>query len=183
MNKKRESEDLEKLQNPYDMEMKNVLQLGKMSYEMEEHREQSLISQSNSMLTAFSLYSAALLMALPILISYSGVPVSWLLSASILVITPVFSSLILTILAQWRFGYQTMYNGEAFMNAIESDFDSYKSQGDYDYQMMLQLTRVQSSKQKNNDKRLNFIKAAMILFLISCGMLLLSGIVFFILCV
>ena len=36
-----------------DLMMDNIVQFGKFSYELEDKREQSLINQSNQMLTAF----------------------------------------------------------------------------------------------------------------------------------
>lgn len=39
---------------------RNIVELGKFSYDLEEKREQSILSQANQMMTAFSIYSAAL---------------------------------------------------------------------------------------------------------------------------
>ena len=45
------------------LRLKNVVEFAQFSYELEDKREQSLITQSGQMLTAFSVTSAALLMA------------------------------------------------------------------------------------------------------------------------
>lgn len=161
--------------------MKNSVAFAKLSFDLEERREQSLISQSNSMLTAFSLYSAALLMAIPILIVHSPVPDHQILSCALLVFIPIVASLFLTLLAQWRYRYQTMQTGDVFRLEIENNLNAYKYQYQYDYQMIQQLTIVQNSKIKINNKRLRFIQAAMVLFLISCGILVSFGILFYIL--
>ena len=42
-----------------ELKIKNALNFGRFSLELEEKREQSIITQSSHMLTAFSLFSAA----------------------------------------------------------------------------------------------------------------------------
>ena len=100
---------------------RNIVEIGKFSYDLEEKREQSILSQANQMMTAFSIYSAALLMVLPILIDETVIPHSRLLIASIHLFLPLIASLVLAVLAQWRFSYQTMKTAQEFQEEIEAD--------------------------------------------------------------
>ena len=52
----------------FALRMGNVKDFAKFSYELEEKREQSIVNQTGQMLTAFSVTSATILMAVPILI-------------------------------------------------------------------------------------------------------------------
>ena len=80
-----------------NMMMSNIVKLGKFSYELEEKREQSLIAQSNQMLTAFSVFSVALYMALPIIISVNTALANQVLFCAGIVSLALISSLILAI--------------------------------------------------------------------------------------
>ena len=61
------------IKDPDLLRMENVREFGKFSFDLEEKREQSILNQSSQMLTAFSLFSAAILMALPIMTEYSAI--------------------------------------------------------------------------------------------------------------
>lgn len=50
------------------LRLKNAVEFGRFSFELEEKREQSIIQQSSQIITAFSIASAAVLMAVPIII-------------------------------------------------------------------------------------------------------------------
>lgn len=164
-----------------DMKMRNALSFGRFSFDLEEKREQSIITQSSHMLTAFSLFSAALLMAIPIVIDHTSIPDNQVLSAAGLSFITFIASLILTIVAQWRFKYQTMKTAEQFRDEILSNESTYQYQSQYDYQWIIQITEVQKSKKKNNDRRVGLIKAAMICFLVAVGILVGASILFTIL--
>ena len=70
----RSDADIKKALEETSLRLKNVVELGKYSFDLEEKREQSLISQSGQILTAISLFSAGILMALPILLTYTSIP-------------------------------------------------------------------------------------------------------------
>ena len=164
-----------------NLRMGNVREFGKFSFELEEKREQSILNQSGQMLTAFSLFSAAVLMALPLVADYTSIPDGQAFCLSVVVLVPLVASLLLAIVAQWRFKYQTMINAREFENEIFRNKDSYKEQSDYDWQWVYQLTAVQDSKKTNNDKRVKLVKASMICFLVSVGVLVVGNMFFFIL--
>lgn len=156
----------------------NIVELGKFSYDLEEKREQSILSQANQMMTAFSIYSAALLMVLPILIDNTVIPHSQLLIASILLFSPLIVSLVLAVLAQWRFSYQTMKTAQEFQEKIEADAEHYQHQAQYDDQWINQINAIHISKKNNNDRRVKLIISSMICFLLSVGLLLVFGVLF-----
>ena len=150
---------------------KNAVEFGKFSFELEEKRGESLIANSGHMLTAFSLYSAALLTLLGVLLNNSIISRTHLFSASTCIAAPLVLALVFTILAQWRFGYKTLIDATAFKAAFEKESKNYCEQYQFDYQFIIQLHKVQSSKKNVNDKRLFFIRAAMICFLLSVSIL------------
>ena len=105
---RQDEQDLEALR------MKNVREFGLFSFELEEKREQSILNQAGQMLTAFSLFSAAILMALPLVADYTNVPDGQAFCLAVVVLAPLIASLVLAILAQWRFKYQAIKNAEEF---------------------------------------------------------------------
>lgn len=156
----------------------NIVELGKFSYDLEEKREQSILAQANQMMTAFSIYSAALLMALPILIDQTAIPHSRLLIASIHLFLPLIISLVLAVLAQWRFSYQTMKTAKEFQKEINANTDKYQYQAQYDEQWINQINAIHISKKKNNNLRVNLIIASMACFMCSACLLLIFGALF-----
>lgn len=160
---------------------KNVVEFGKFSFNLEERREQSLITQSGHLLTVISILSAALLMALPILIENTVVPKNHILIATGIVFAPMVFSMILCVIAQWRFGYQTMMNASDLQIRIQADLSSYTSQAQYDHQWVDQLTEIQKSKKKNNDIRVCLIKASICLLLIAVVLMIEAWLLFIIL--
>ena len=169
---RQDEQDLEALR------MKNVREFGLFSFELEEKREQSILNQAGQMLTAFSLFSAAILMALPLVADYTNVPDGQAFCLAVVVLAPLIASLVLAILAQWRFKYQAIKNAEEFETELYRKRDEYKEQYAYDWQWVYQLAAVQKS---NNDRRSHLVRASMICFLVSVGILVVGDIVFFIL--
>ncbi len=161
--------------------MKNVTEFGRFSFELEERREQSLITQSGHLLTALSILSAALLMALPILIEHIVVPKQQILTSAGIVFLPMLISAVLCVLAQWRYGYQTMMNAAELQGKIQTDISSYPTQAQYDFQWIDQLTEIQKSKKKNNDHRVRLIKAAVISVITAVGLLMFAWLLFIVL--
>ena len=159
-----------------DMQMYNIVKLGKFSYELEEKREQSLINQSNQMLTAFAIFSAALYMALPILIDVNNTLTNKILFCAGIISLFLIASLVLALLAQWRYIYATMNNIKEFHNALKKEPDNYKRQANFDKQWEEQIFSIHTSKKKLNDKRARLITTSMSLFLIAIGAVMVSAI-------
>lgn len=161
------------------LRLSNAVEFGRFSFELEEKREQSIITQSGHMLTAISLYSAALIMLLPLVVGLQCVSFSYLWGASATIFLPLLVGFVCTLLAQWRYKYDTVIDGKSFLQHFETDGSNsyYRDQSDFDYQWTEQLSAVQKSKIRVNDIRCNFIKAGMISFLISIAFLLVAWLV------
>ena len=159
------------------LRLKNIVEFAKFSYELEDKREQSLINQSGQMLTAFSVASAALLMAIPILIEQTGINKHMILTTAGIVLTLMIISMVFAMVSQWRFKYITMMNGEELLQKIEADKSHHLFQPQYDYQWVDQLKAIQDSKKKNNDKRYLLIHASMIVFFAAVATLVICSII------
>ena len=162
-----------------NLRMENAVEFGRFSFELEEKREQSILTQAGQMLTAFSLFSAAILMSFPLVADYTGVPDIYAFYLSAVSLFPLILSLILAILAQWRFKYQTVKSPKNFTEELKSNYMDYSNRSDYDWQWIYQLDAVQVSKRKNNDLRAHLVGASMVLFLMSVGILLVGNLAFF----
>lgn len=158
----------------------NVVEFGRFSYELEDKREQSILAQASQMMTAFSVCSAVLLMGLPVLLEYLKIPDAKLLVAAAICLLPLMASLLLALIAQWRFKYQTMQPIGTFQKEIENAPESYQYQAQYDCQWIYQISSLHESKKKNNDLRVRLLIASMICFIISMGILVLSALVLWI---
>ena len=169
--------------NLANLMMKNIVDFGRYSFELEEKREQSLLNQSTQMLTAFSVFSVALLMILPVIIDINNELTGRLLFCTVIVSLPLVTSLILALLAQWRYKQDTLRDIEVFYNEINDNHKDYQAQVQFDFQWKEQFRQVHNSKKGVNDKRVKLIIASMIMFFIAIGAVLLSfiGIVFSIL--
>ena len=98
---------------------KNVVEFAKFSYELEEKREQSLLNQSGHLLTLFSVSSAVLFTAVPVLLSYTNFDKGRILLFSGISLTILLVSMLLAVISQWRFRYETMMNGEELLLKIK----------------------------------------------------------------
>lgn len=154
-------------QETASMMIEEIVEFGKFSYELEEKREQSLIGQSGQMLTAFSVFSAVVLMSVPIAIDNLAVPTSMILGYSGVLFALLSSSLLLTIFAQWRFKYKTLIDVGEFYNKVNEDFLNYRKKSQFKIQWKEQLTEIQLSKKQTNNKRVKLLMISMVLFIAS----------------
>lgn len=165
----------------YSLALENIVSFGRYSFELEQIRGENIIRQAGEMLTAFSVFSAALLMAIPILIAHTDIDKMKLLIWIGIAAIPLISSLCLAIIAQWRFKYQSMQNAEQFRAIIYKTIKKYTSQDQYYLQWIDQLTSMHESIEKNNNRRVLLVKISMSCFLFSIFIIVLSTI--FLLCI
>jgi len=175
------SDENQTLENPSntngdiaDMMMDNIVRFGKFSFELEEKREQSLINQSNQMLTAFAIFSAALYMIIPVVISLNSLLTSKIMFCVGIISFLLIGSLVLALLAQWRYKYKTMANIEEFYNNVNAEFHIYKTQANFNMQWKEQILSIHESKKNNNDKRSKLIIASMWMFLMAIVVVVIS---------
>ena len=158
-----------------DFCLKNVVKFAKFSFKLEEKREQSVINQSGQMLTALSVASATILMAVPILIEHTSISKLEILISAGIVLALLLTSMTLAVLAQWRFKYVTMKTGEELLQEINKDAENHQHQHQYDSQWINQLNEIQNSKKKNNDLRCKLIIASMGAFFLAVASLILCS--------
>jgi anaerobic C4-dicarboxylate transporter len=159
-----------------NMMMANIVDFGKFSYELEEKREQSLINQSSQMMTAFSIFSAALCMVLPYLFKKNNELAIALPLCTSIVFALLITSLIFALLAQWRYKYKAMDDIDAFYRQIYCDLSNlYQKQAEFDMQWKHQIAIIHKSKKENNDKRSRDVVVSMWFFLGSVAAIVLSA--------
>lgn len=160
---------------------KNIAEMGKYSLEMEDKREQSVISQAGQMLSAISLFSAGLLMITPIILEYTSFePACFLFLVGVVGVEILFS-LSMAILAQWRYKTEFMLTAKEIDNEVEEKIKKikvkerpYQYQYYYDYQWIAQISAVHKSKRINDNKRVWCLIASMASFLLSITTLLMG---------
>ena len=150
--------------------IKNAVEMGKFSYELEEKREQSLLGQASQILVTLSIFFA-------IIVALIGSDILDIKQTStfrmtLMILILLLSSLILVIIAQWRFTYQVMKNVDEIWSSIELDKDNYKSQIDFYKQWKYQLQSIHNSKKAINDKRVILIKTAMVVMLLALAIVI-----------
>jgi len=136
-----------------------IIKMGKLSFELEKEREQSLIYQSGYMLTGFSIVSVMLLAAIPILLEYTKIPnqiVFLFLGLSLLFLI---ISLLFTIAAQWRYKSVRLDNIESIYNSvIHLPFN------DFNNWWLGNLNKMHNEITHLNDKRADWMKISAVSF-------------------
>lgn len=163
------------------LKYKNIAEMGRYSLEMEDKREQSVITQAGQILSAISVFSAGLLMTTPIMLEYTSVEKTQLLFILGGVGVEILFSLSMAIMAQWRYKAEFMLTAEEIEKELEKEPKTedtenkiYQYQGQYDYQWVVQISSVHQSKRANNNKRVRFLIAAMVSFLLGIITLLIG---------
>lgn len=148
----------------------NAYEYAKLAYEQEEKREDSLINQATQMTTYFSFVSVLILMIIPIII-FEGtlIPPKYTATVSVITLALLFASMILAVIAQWRFKYQSLSAPLKMFEHIIDNKDYFKTQEQRNKSFVQSLNTTWTSKNKNNDKRAKLIRASMIIFLIGVG--------------
>ena len=153
--------------NAEEERIKNAVEFGKFSYELEEKREQSLLNQAAQMLVALSVFFVVVIALMENIVDMQN-PINR--KIAVLVFLLLITSLILVLLSQWRYKYQTMRSIDEIWKTIECDKEGYKSKMDFDKRWIYQIEAIQSSKKQVNDKRVMLLKSGMVVFLIAVVM-------------
>ena len=152
------------------------IQLAKQSYECEEKREASMISHATRLIEVLSFLMAGIgVVVSPILEYVERIPKKYIFVVLSLVLFIIMISLILLIIAQWRYSYQTFPLPNEIYENIKSDFDNYKEKEVQCDSYINLLSKIQKCKKENSDKRNNFIRVASILLLVSIAIIIISG--------
>lgn len=147
-----------------EMMLDNIVGLGRYAFELEEKREESLLAQAGQMLTALSVYLAAIFMALPVLTDTFSPLRGDLVTCALILSAMLIVCFVLVIQAQWRYAYRSMVSIEELAQAVEDDYRAYLGKSGFYHQWIYQVGELHRSKKRNNDRRARSLVAAMTLF-------------------
>lgn len=150
-----------------EMVLKNVVEFGRCSLEMEQKREESILNQSSNVLSALALFSAIFYPILAILFDENKFKDKPLLIAVAIVTILLLCSIILVILSQWRYKYNEMADVNVFYDEFTKNHTMYKEQYQFEYQWKEQIVIIHKKLKKNNDKRVIFLKLSMVSFAVT----------------
>lgn len=158
--------------------LEHIEELSKYSYELEKDREDSLLQQSGRMLEAFSVYTAAMGILLSVVLQYIPVlPKKFIFIATGIIGLFLTISLILTILAQWRYKYVTLPLPKEIYKHVHDNYKPFLNNINQSKHYNELLNEVQESKKKNNDFRVKLIKGSMTFFFFGIIAFIISTIV------
>jgi hypothetical protein len=129
------------------------------------------------MQAVFSFMTAALFMGLPIAIENKGnLPEGFFFVAISVICFCLLSSLVLASVATWRWKKRVLGSIESIEKSILDSQAWEKNLVDYNRlcSKVNLLKKIQSDKEKINDRRSNLILASMVMFFISIGVVLIS---------
>jgi hypothetical protein len=144
-----------------------IIKMGNFSFELEEKREQSLLTQSGYMLTGFSIVSVMLLAAIPILLENTNISNRTVLILIGISLLFLILSLLSTIVAQWRYKSVRLNNVELIYNLMID-----MPLKDFNYWWLDNLDNLHNEKNRLNDKRADWMKISTISFGISISTIL-----------
>ena len=150
-----------------DSMMSNVVKLGMLSFKLEEDRENQICGQAGKMMLVSLIYLVMLCISVIALASGGVVKETRLLFTGIISCLPMVISLVLSILAQWRFSYDTTRDIDTFYNSVVQYGKFCASQPKFDWQWAQRISQLHPSKKENDDNRVHLLIASMISFLAS----------------
>ncbi len=145
----------------------------------EKQREKALLEQGNRLLVAQTVLITALVTEIPLLNEkFTSLGLGYLSQFAFLIVAVLLVSVAINIFSQWRFNYITYPQASDFLNYEKSHKEDFEVDNGY-YESKKLVESIYTSLIENNDKRSSYIKAAMMLTIISIGTILLFNLVFF----
>ncbi|WNY23172.1 hypothetical protein MmiHf6_04760 [Methanimicrococcus hongohii] len=156
-----ENEDNKESEEPDSSnQMKSeIIRMGLFSFELEEKREQSLITQSGYMLTGFSIIFVMLLAAVPILLDYTKLPSSVVFLFIGISLMFLIISMLFTVAAQWRYQHYGLKDIESIYNFMY--FESLETADDW---WLKNLNELYNFKNDSNNTRSRLMKLSAVSF-------------------
>lgn len=154
-----------------------VLDLATEKYDFENHREQDLVQQSGQMQAAFSFMTAALFMALPIVIDHRGqIPESFFFVVSSIICFFLMVSLVLASIATWRWKKVALGNITAVKQAVlnSKNREYYLKEKNRISAQIDALEKFQVRKEELNNRRAFLIHLSLIFFFFAIGSVVIS---------
>ena len=165
--------DKPKKENTVDKEQlyKYALEWAEFKYSEEIRREDSIIQQSSNMQTAFSVISAALVMAAPVMVDNRGrLPLEFFLVAFSTIILSLMLSLLFATIAQKRKPQMMVNYVEKETKDVIDNPQFFATEAQRLKYRVDYYGKIEKSLHNNNKSRVKNIKTAMILFYISLGL-------------
>ena len=104
------------------------------------------------------------------------IPVKYTAIISVITLVLLFTSMILAVIVQWRYKYQSLSSPLTMFNHIINNKEYFKTPEQRNKSFVQSLETTWASKRKINDKRATLLKASMTIFLISIFFLLVATI-------
>ncbi|WP_108775979.1 hypothetical protein [Lactimicrobium massiliense] len=157
---------------------KHVKELAQLKYDGELRREDSLIQQSSHMQTAFSFMTAAVFMALPIVIEHRGVlTMNFLFISVSIMVGLLLVSLVMASIAQRRIKKKAPQNVSDLEKFVSDNWQDTLKESQQLKQWVDVVGEIQESTAKANDERVIFIRLSMGFFLASVAAIVICYIV------
>lgn len=175
MNKK---EKIKQEKNNKEQIYSNILEYAKMTLDLETKRENSLIKQSGQMITAFSIVTAVYISIYRLIIELYSNYLNMLVKVTFVIsLFLFFVSLVIAILVQWRYKYQSLPSPQGIMNHIIDNSESYSKQYSRDANLVMTIDSIWKRKKEINDIRAKLIVYSMISFFSALGITFLTFII------
>lgn len=145
-------------------------EIAHFTYDVELKRQESILTQSSNMLVFISLISAAFCTILPSAFSLfekQKIELLVLCCISALISILLLSSLIIILLAQWRFSYKTTPNIIEVKRCLEKANNDYKIENLSAEYVENSVPEMLITLKEENDLRCKFVIASMILMLMT----------------
>lgn len=149
------------------MMLRNIIEMGKLSFDQEEKREQSIITQTGQMLTAFSIFSAVLLMMIPILADVYPLVKQKIVLGMCFILPLLLASFLLALLAQYRYKYSSIKSVKEIYDEVYKNHEQYPDEDSFRLQWIDQIQLAHESKKTLNDRRARLVIASMLVFFIA----------------
>jgi multidrug efflux pump subunit AcrB len=151
---------------------RHTKELSKLRYESELRREDSLIQQSSHMQAAFSFMTAAVFMALPIMIEHKGnLSLNFFFVAISSIVFFLLISLVTASLAQRRVKKEAMMNVNDIEKFVSDNWTEALTESQQLKQWVNVIGKIQGSLSDVNNKRVTQIRLSMLSFFISIGLI------------
>lgn len=139
------------------MILERVNEFGLFSFEREERREESAISQAGQMLIAISVFSAVILMLVPILIEHTDIDHFRIYVFLAIVLSLLSVSFICAVLAQSKYDHAVPADIEQIYQRIYDHYEEFSDRDDYLMFQKRQIGDIHQSKKRLNDKRVRLL--------------------------
>ena len=147
---------------------RHVKELAQFKLDVEMRREDSLIQQSSHMQTAFSFMTAALFMALPVVIDNRGnLSLNFIFIGVSAVVGLLLVSLVFASLAQRRFKKKAPQNVSELEKFVNDNWENIQTESQQSKQFVGLIAEVQESMAKANNERVKCVRISMGCFLAS----------------